>query len=310
MSSKQLISLVVPAYNEAECIDSSIDRIHQVMKTNHESFELVIVDDGSNDATWSKIVRASATYPTVKGLRLSRNFGKESAICAGLEQTSGDAVILLDADMQHPPELIPDMIQRWRKGDVDVVEGVKSDRGRENLFSRLLAQVFYWLMGSLSGLDFAGASDYKLLDRKVVEAWKSMDERNLFFRAMSAWVGFNRVQIEFEVATREAGTSKWTQWSLVGLAFKAIAAFSTVPLRIVTVSGVLFFLFAIIMAANTLYQYWHGEAVTGFSTVILLLLITSSLIMLALGIIGEYIARIYEEVKGRPRYIIAEHTGR
>jgi len=305
MSYECVISLVVPAYNEGECIASSIARIHGIMKTSGESFEILVIDDGSKDGTWESIMAASTLFPETKGVRLSRNFGKEHAICAGMDEAKGEAVILLDADMQHPPELIPQMIRRWREG-IEVVEGVKADRGHESLFSRFFAHMFYQLMGSLSGFDFSGASDYKLLDRKVVEAWKEMGERNVFFRAMSAWVGFRREQIEFEVADRTMGESKWTRWSLIALALKAITAFSTVPLRIVMVSGLLFFMFAIIMAGNTLYQYLTGAAVTGFSTVILLLLIVSSLILLALGIIGEYISKIYDEVKGRPRYIIAD----
>jgi len=302
------ISLIIPAYNEEACIESSIQRVYRIMEATGESFELLLIDDGSRDQTWCKIVEQTDTLPCLKGIRLSRNFGKEHAICAGLDAAQGDAVILLDADMQHPPEIIPHMIQRWQESDADIIEAVKKHRGEEGLASKLFAHIFYTLMGRLSGFDFSGASDYKLLDRKAIEAWKAMDERNVFFRAMSAWIGFEREQIEFEVADREHGESKWSKWALIGLAVKGITAFSTAPLRMIAISGLLFLLFAGVIATNTLYQYLMGEAVTGFSTVILLLLIMTSLIMLALGIIGEYIAKIYEEVKGRPRYIIAKTT--
>jgi len=306
MLSEKLISLVVPAYNEAECIGLGIARIQGVLEKVGQAFEIIVVDDGSHDATWEAIMASSKASKTVKGVRLSRNFGKEYAICAGLDAAMGDAVILLDADMQHPPELIPKMIERWSEGNVDVIEGVKVHRGKESIISKAIALIFYRIMGSLSGIDFSGASDFKLLDRKVVEAWKGMGERSVFFRGMSAWVGFRREQVEFEVAERGAGESKWSVWSLLALATGAITAFSTTPLRIITASGLIFFAFACVMGVNTMYQYFAGSAVTGFSTVILLLLIISSLVMLALGIIGEYIAKIYEEVKQRPRYIISE----
>jgi len=306
--SKAMISLIIPAYNEFECIESSIQRVHKVMEQTNNPFEILMIDDGSQDKTWEKIVSLSNMLKEVKGLRLSRNFGKEQAICAGLDQAIGDAVILLDADMQHPPELLPDMIHRWEEGSADIIEAVKVSRGDESLSSKLFAHIFYTLMGKLSGFDFSGASDYKLLDRKVVLAWKEMGERNVFFRAMSAWVGFEREHITFEVADREHGESKWSTWALLGLAIKGITAFSTAPLRMISISGLFFLVFAGLVASNTMYQYFMGEAVTGFSTVILLLLIISSLMMLALGIIGEYIAKIYEEVKGRPRYIVSKTT--
>jgi len=308
MSNPISISLVIPAYNEEECVVSSLQRVHGVMSQTGESFEIILVDDGSRDRTWEKVSQLSKQMPQLHGIRLSRNFGKEQALCAGLDKTCGDAVILLDADMQHPPELIPQMIERWRQGDADIIEAVKKHRGEEGMLSKVFAHFFYTLMGQLSGFDFSGASDYKLLDRKVVEAWQSMGERNVFFRAMSAWVGFEREKIEFEVAERVSGGSKWSRWALLGLAIKGITAFSTAPLRIIAISGFLFLGFAVLVGSNTIYQYLNGEAVTGFSTVILLLLIVSSLVMLALGIIGEYIAKIYDEVKGRPRYIIARYT--
>jgi len=300
--------LVIPAYNEGACIDSSIRRVYQVMQRVDMAFEIVVIDDGSQDETWAHICALSQLLCEVTGLRLSRNFGKEQAICAGLEYADGDLVILLDADMQHPPELIPKMIECWKLEDADIVEAVKVSRGSESFLSKMFAHVFYAVMGRLSGFDFSGASDYKLLDRKVLEAWRSLGERNVFFRAMSAWVGFERKQIAFEVAEREVGESKWSKWALLGLAVKGVTAFSTAPLRLISLSGAVFFVFALGVAANTMYQYWMGEAVTGFSTVILLLLITSSLVMLALGVIGEYVARIYEEVKGRPRYIVSQTT--
>ena len=299
------LSVIIPAYNEAECLERSLQRVRAVMPDSGQSFELIVVDDGSVDETWQALAACRATMPELKGFRLSRNFGKENALCAGLDAAAGRGVLLLDADMQHPPELIPQMIEAWKNG-AEVVEAVKRARGRESFFSRLTAKLFCRLMGNMTDFDLYGASDFKLLDRKAVDAWKSMGERNVFFRGMSAWVGFARVQIPFDVSERAGGSSKWSKRQLFGLALKALTAFSMVPLRVVSMAGLLFLLFAVALGAQTLYQYFSGQAVTGFATVILLLLIVSSLVMLALGVIGEYIARIYEEVKQRPRYIVSE----
>lgn len=298
-----VISVVVPAYNEAEGLGSALERIHSVMEKLNESFEIVVVDDGSSDTTWEKIEAACDRLAPVCGIRLSRNFGKENAICAGLDAAVGEAVILMDADMQHPPEVIPQLVGKWRQG-YKIVDGVKRIRGQEGWLSRVAANLFYRLLEHVTPFEMDGASDFKLMDREVLEAWSSMGERNLFFRGMSAWVGFERGRVEFDVGERQAGESKWSRWELFGLALKAITSFSTVPLRLVSLTGVLFLIFSFLLAGNTLVQYVTGEAVTGFTTVILLILIVSSLMLLALGIIGEYIARIYEEVKQRPRYII------
>jgi len=298
-----VISVVLPAYNEAEGLASALERVHSVLAKLNESFEIIVVDDGSTDATWEKIEVACDRLGPVSGIRLSRNFGKENAICAALDAAAGEAVILMDADMQHPPEVIPQLIEKWRQG-YKIVDGVKRVRGREGWLSRFAANIFYRLLEHVTPFEMEGASDFKLMDREVLDAWRSMGERNLFFRGMSAWIGFQRGKVEFDVGERQAGESKWSRWELFGLALKAITSFSTVPLRLVSLTGVLFLVFSFLLAANTLIQYVSGEAVTGFTTVILLILIVSSLVLLALGIIGEYIARIYEEVKQRPRYII------
>ncbi|RMF48501.1 MAG: glycosyltransferase [Anaerolineae bacterium] len=299
------VSVVIPVHNEEDCLSDSLGAIRDVMIATNERFELLVVDDGSTDGTWNVILDLHHRWPELKGLRLSRNFGKENAICAGLSEAAGDGVIIMDADLQHPPGLIPGMIREWRNG-ADVVEAVKRDRGQESWFSRMSARLFYSLMSGLTQFDWAGASDFKLLDRKVVNAWKMLGERNVFFRGMAAWVGYTRKQLPFDVAPRVSGRSKWSRWRLAGLAIRAITSFSSVPLRIIGVAGLIFLAFAMMLGLHTLYQYFSGEAVTGFATVILLILLTSSLIMLALGIIGEYLARIYEEVKGRPRYLIRD----
>jgi glycosyltransferase involved in cell wall biosynthesis len=235
-----------------------------------------------------------------------RNFGKDAALCAGLEHARGDAVILMDADGQHPPSLLPKMVHMWRTSGADIVEAVKSHRGRESLSDKLGALVFYLILNKLSGFDFKGASDFKLMSRKAVNAWLQMHERTVFFRGMTAWMGFTSTHIPFEVVPRKAGRSTWSLLKRLKLALTGITAFSSFPLQLVTFAGAMFFVLSLLLAAETLYLKVMGRAVSGFTTVILLELIIGSCLMMSLGIIGEYLARIYEEVKGRPRYIVTE----
>jgi glycosyltransferase involved in cell wall biosynthesis len=300
------LSVVIPLYCEGSHLKTTISIIQNTLETLNESYELILVDDGSIDNTWAIIEEESKNYPMLKAARLSRNFGKEAALCAGLEMARGDAVIVMDGDLQHPPELIPEMVRLWRESRVDVVEAVKEARSREVLANKIGSKIFYSLLNTLSGYDLKGASDYKLMDRKVVTAWLQMGERNLFFRGMSAWLGFERIQIPFVASKRIGGQSGWSLFRLVRLAITAVTAFSSLPLHFVTLAGCVFLLFALILGGQTLLLKITGKAVSGFTTVILLLLIIGSLLMISLGIIGEYIARIYEEVKGRPRYVIKQ----
>jgi glycosyltransferase involved in cell wall biosynthesis len=268
--------------------------------------ELILVDDGSNDDTWRTIADLSRRHPELCGLRLSRNFGKESAVSAGLDEARGRAVVVMDGDLQHPPELIPKMFALWNDGAVDLIEAMKEGRPSERFVNRIGSHLFYFILNRFAGHDLKNASDFKLMDRRVVDAWRRMGERNLFFRGMIAWLGFERARVTFSVPPRAGGRSGWTTLQLVRLASTAVTAFSTSPLQIVTFLGGVFLLFAAGLGAQTLYNKIAGAAVSGFTTVILLLLIVGSAIMLSLGIIGAYIARIYEEVKGRPRYVVRE----
>jgi len=198
------------------------------------------------------------------------------------------------------------MVRSWEQEGYDVVEAVKRHRGEETGAHRAQAGLYYKLMRRLSGIDLTGASDFKLLDRKVLDAWSRMPERNVFFRGMSAWLGFKRKRLPFDVEPRAGGTTAWSALGLFRLAINAITSFSSLPVHIITVMGGIFLVFALFVAADTLTQWWTGKAVTGFATVNLLLLIIGSMLMIGLGIIGEYIAKIYDEVKGRPRYVVAE----
>ena len=275
-----------------------------IMEREKIPFELVFVNDGSRDQTWEMIEKAAEKNTHVTGIRFSRNFGKESAIFAGLANAEGDCIAVMDCDLQHPPETLVEMYRLWEQG-YEVVEGVKRSRGKESVLHRASAGMFYKIMSKAVQIDMSRASDFKLMDRKAVEALLSMPERNAFFRALSSWLGYRTTSVEFDVQERTEGESKWSTWSLIKYAVRNIVGFSSAPLQMITVAGGLTLFFAIVLGIQSLVKYFCGHALEGFTTVILLLLIIGSLIMLSLGIIGIYIAKIYEEVKGRPRYFIA-----
>ncbi len=304
--SDNLISIVIPVFEEHNIIENSIGRIREILLKNGINHEIVVVDDGSKDSTWEILCNLAETVSNIRAIRLSRNFGKEAALCAGLESARGQACIVMDADLQHPPELIPEMVRLWREEGYDVIDGIKSHRGNESFFSRISANGFYFLLKKLSGIDLKSASDFKLLDARVVEAWKQMREYNTFFRGMSEWVGFRRKTLPYRVAQRAGGSTKWSKIGLFKLAVNAITSYSSLPLYLVTLMGVVFLAGAFVLGIQTLYNKFRGIAVSGFTTVILLILITGSALMISLGIIGTYIAKIYDEVKSRPRYIITE----
>jgi glycosyltransferase involved in cell wall biosynthesis len=300
------VSIVVPAYEEAQGLAAGLRAIRAAAQQTGLAFEIVAVDDGSADDTWLVITQVGQEIPELTGIRLSRNFGKEGAIAAGLDIVCGDACIVMDADLQHPPALIPEMVRRWRDGGWDIVEAVKTHRGRESFGHRLTTRTFYRAAAWLTGYDLQDASDFKLLDRRVLAEWRRLGERATFFRGLVAWMGFSRTQIPFEVPPRHSGNSRWSFAALGGLAVHAITSFSALPLQLVTVFGLLMLLVALVIGAQALRLWLEGLALPGFTTVILLQLIIGGFLMVSLGIIGTYIARIYEEVKGRPRYVVRD----
>lgn len=302
----KMLSIVIPSYNEEGNVENTAKVVSEILEKNNIDFEIVFVNDGSKDKTWEKLSKLSEENEHVVAVNFSRNFGKESAIFAGLEVACGDAVVLMDCDLQHPPETIVEMYKIWENNDVDVVEGRKKDRGKENPIYKGMSLFFYKLINKSSGLDMEAASDFKLLDRRVVEALNRMPERLTFFRAMSTWVGFKTEKVYFEVADRAEGESKWSVKSLIKYAVNNITSFTSAPLQIVTVCGVITFIVSLIMGVNTLYNKFSGSSEAGFSTVIILQLLTSSIIMFSLGVIGYYLSKIYEEIKNRPRYIIRD----
>lgn len=302
-----LLSIVLPSYNEEQNIANTARVLGELLEKEQIDYELIFVSDGSKDATYSEILKVAATNPRIKGAEFSRNFGKEASIFAGLSLALGDAVIVMDCDLQHPPQVIPQMWKLWQEG-YEVVEGIKLSRGKESLAHKLSAGLFYKIMSSLIKMDMNASSDYKLLDRKVVDVLLELPEKNTFFRALTFWAGFKTTTVEYEVQERAYGQSKWSLLSLMKYAITNATSFSTLPLQLVTIMGMISILFSIILAIQTMIKYLSGTAVEGFTTVILLVLIIGGFIMLSLGIIGHYIARIYEEVKGRPRYIISKVT--
>ncbi len=304
-----MLSVIVPAYNEENTVKLVREELAKVLNGAGIDYELLFIDDGSNDATWKRIRELSAQNQSVKGLHFSRNFGKEAAMFAGLEEARGDCAVVIDCDLQHPPEKIVEMYRLWEQG-YEVVEGVKADRGKETVLHRAAANGFYKFISGSLHMDMSSSSDFKLLDRKVVDTLNSLPERKVFFRALSYWVGFKRAEVSYEVRQRVDGESKWSKTALIKYAITNMASFSSAPLHIITILGVLELVVAVIFGAVALVQKISGRALGGFTTVILLLLFTSSIIVISLGIIAYYLGRIYEELKGRPRYIISERCGK
>lgn len=303
-----MLSVILPSYNEEKMIPTAAERLAAILEGAGIDYELLFVDDGSKDGTWKMIERSAENNSHIVGIHFSRNFGKESAMFAGLEKARGDCCAVIDCDLQHPPEKLVEMYRLWEQG-YEVIEGIKEDRGRESGFHRFAANSFYGLISKATGMDMSSSSDFKLLDRKVVDTLNAMPERNVFFRALSYWVGYKQASVSYKVQERTAGESKWSTRSLIKYALTNIASFSSAPLHIVTVLGFIMLAVAVVLGVTALVQKISGVALGGFTTVILLLLFSSSLIMICLGIIGYYIARIYDEIKGRPRYIISKTCG-
>lgn len=298
------ISILLPSYNEEEQLPITVGEVLKYIPEKYNC-DLFFVDDGSTDQSWTVLKQLAENYPQVKAIRFSRNFGKEAALLAGLAEVEGDAVIIMDCDLQFPPQYIPQVLEYWEDG-YEVVEGVKAKRQDESAFSAFSANSFYRVFKYLTDLDLKNASDFKLLDRKVIDIWKQMPERASFFRGQSAWVGFNRKTFVFEVAERKTGEGKWSIINLLRLAVNAITSFSAKPLYLIAVVGLILFLLFIILGIQTLINWISGTAASGFTTVILLQLLIGGSVLLALGLIGLYIEKIYLESKQRPRYIITE----
>lgn len=305
----QHLCLVMPVYNEAAGLARAVPQIlaEATAAAPASRLTLVAVDDGSADASARILETLQAQHPQLQVIGFTRNFGKEAALQAGLDfglaHTQADVFVVIDADLQHPAQLLGQMIGHWRQ-DARVVEAVKRQRGDGGWLRNRLAVGFNRIFSRLSGMDITGATDFKLLDRAVVAELQSLPERTRFFRGMVRWLGHPAVQVPFDVPPRAAGTSAWGAWSLLRYAWHNLTAFSSVPLQLVTLAGVLGLITGAVLAAKALYDKLSGQALSGFSTVILLQVIFGSLVLLSLGVIGSYLARIYEELKRRPHYVL------
>lgn len=297
-----MLSIIIPCFNEENNVESCAQVLSDTLKSASIEFELLFINDGSKDATCEKITGLFGKYP-LSLYSFSRNFGKEAAMFCGLKHAKGECAVIYDCDMQFPASTIVEMYRKWEEGYM-VVEGIKKSRQKESFIKRLGANVFYALLRNGGNIDLKNATDFKLMDRKVVNALNSLEEKDTFFRALSSWVGFTSCSIEFEVAERKIGTSKWNFKSLFRYAVHNLTSFTTLPMQVVTFCGVVFFLFAVILGIDTLYNFFTNQALGGFTTVILLILITGSIVMISLGIIGFYLSKIYSELQHRPRYII------
>jgi len=304
MNNNKKITIVIPIFNESATIKHSLTIIHnEIKKIPHIDFNILLVNDGSSDNTLDVLKEIPLSQLTTNILNFTRNFGKEAAIYAGLEYSKqSDAVIVMDSDLQHPPFLIEKMIIFWLNGS-EVVEGCKLTRGRESLISNLFAKSFYFVFKKLTHFDLKNHSDFKLLDRKVVIAYCALPERKRFFRGLISWLGFSTTQIFFDVPERQYGQSVWSRYKLFRFALHALTSFSSTPLHFISLLGFLCFSLSIIIGGIALYDKWNDQAVSGFTTVILLILIVGSLIMFGLGLIGIYLEQIFDELKQRPLYI-------
>lgn len=304
-----ILSIVSPVHCEGAHIRVFLDAVEAVLAPLSLSYEIILVDDGSTDDSWQHMQAETAGRPALRCLRLSRNFGKEAALVAGIEAAQGDAVITLDSDLQHPPDLIPEMIRIWESGEADVVEARKEARQRESRLDRAFAGLFYKTYTLLTSSDLEGASDFKLLDRMVVDAWKQMPERQVFFRGMTMWLGFRHVSLPFTPADRASGGSKWSFFTKLRLALDSLTAYTAKPLSLIWGLGLFFMLFAVVVGGEALWMKLTDQALSGFTTVILLILVTGAAILSAICILSVYIRQTFHEAKGRPRYLISQRAG-
>ena len=304
------LSLVIPMFNEDEMLPLLFSRLNEILEHLGESYEIICVNDGSSDATKQILAQAHAEDPRIRAINLSRNFGKEAALTAGLDHARGKAVIPLDADLQDPPELIESFVQKWRQG-YDVVYGVRRERHADSLIKRWTALGFYLVINRLSGINIPrNAGDFRLMDRKVVKAMRSVRERNRFMKGLFSWVGFRQTHIKYDRPARAAGQTKFSYWKLWNFALDGITAYSTLPLRLAGYLG----LFTAV--SSLLYGAWlvirtlvWGIDVPGYASVMVAVLFMGGVQLVVLGVIGEYIGRVFKETKHRPLYIVESMDG-
>ncbi|CAN5375587.1 glycosyltransferase family 2 protein [soil metagenome] len=309
------LSVVVPLYNESGSLAPLYARLAPVLAallTSGEitASEIVFVDDGSRDATYAEVAALNALDPTVKGLRFARNFGKEAAMAAGLRAAGGDTVVLMDGDLQHPPELIPQFMAAWRAGAM-MATAARQSRDTDPPLRRWLSRTFYRVFGRISEVQLTeGAGDYRLFDRRVVNAINQLPERTRFMKGITSWVGFKQITIDFEPEERAVGSTSWSLLRLLKYAFDGLSAFSTLPLRIWSSIGLVISLISVIYGAwLTVRTVIFGIDVPGYASIMVATLFLSGIQLISLGVIGEYLGRVFTEVKDRPLYLVAETLG-
>ena len=308
---RRLLSVVVPGLNEERALPALMAELTPVLDRLGLDWEVIFVDDGSTDGTLGLLKQLHSQDARIKALSLSRNFGKEIAAAAGLRYARGDAAVLMDADLQHPPEVIPAFIERWQEG-YDIVYGQRSDRDADTLVHRTAARFFYSVFKHLSGTTLPdGAGDFRLVSRKAIDAMNRMGERVRFNKGLFAWLGFRTIGVPFEVPPRVGGDgSRWRPRQLLRFAFDGLTSFTTIPLRVWSYLGVLISLFALCYATMVLVTtLLFGADVPGYPTLIISVMFFAGVQLLSLGVIGEYLGRMYEEVKGRPLFLVAEELG-
>lgn len=310
MANEFRLSIVVPMFNETEVLERFFGRVCPIAAGETDDYEIICVDDGSHDNTMAMLRKFHAENPNIKVLGFSRNFGKEAALAAGFDHASGDAVIPIDADLQDPPELIPELVAKWREG-YDMVLAVREHRGSDSVLKRMTATSFYRMAGRLSSTPIPpNAGDFRLMDRRVVEALRKLPERNRFAKGLFGWLGFSQATVTYSRPERAGGETKWKYWRLWNYALDGIFSFSTLPLRIWTYLGML------VSATAMIYMGWIiirtlvvGVDVPGYASLLVVVLFFSGLNMVGLGILGEYLGRIFIEVKQRPLYLVDKRLG-
>ncbi|RKQ87582.1 dolichol-phosphate mannosyltransferase [Solirubrobacter pauli] len=300
----ELLSVVAPMYEEEDTVDPFTERVASAL--GHLNYELILVNDGSKDGTRDAMARAAERDPRVKVVSLARNFGHQPALTAGLEHARGDVIVMLDGDLQDPPEVIPQMLAKWRDG-IDVVYAVREQRLGETAFKRVTAKGFYRTFRRLTGLNLAVESgDFRLMDRRALDALLAMPERNRFLRGMTVWIGFSQIAVPFVRQERHAGVTKYPLRKMLRFSFDAITSFSSRPLQWATFLGFFFSIVAFLAIPLTVVARYANIFERGVPTTIIIVLLLGGIQLITLGIIGEYIGRIYEEVKHRPLYVVGE----
>ena len=302
-----MISIICPFYNEADAVKVFFPEIMKVVDTLDEEVEIVCVNDGSQDSTLNELLDAQKAFKNIRIVDLSRNFGKEAALTAGLNYAKGNAVIPIDADLQDPPELIKTFIAYWRDG-YDMVLGKRADRSSDSRMKQLTASLFYKIHNAISDISIPeNIGDFRLIDRKVVEALKKLPENRRFMKGLFAWVGFRSITVEYVRQSRSAGSSKFSGWSLWNLALEGIASFSSIPLRIWTYVGLFIAVASFLSGAYIIARtIWAGVVTPGYASIIVTILFMSGIQLMGIGLLGEYIGRIFTEVKRRPIYLVRE----